>query len=108
MATSPSAAPQSSSMEETQQQHQPTSLQPEAEAAVTSQPASAEQHMPTSTADASEAKQTDEVMEHLTVISECTETSEYTCKSLLRSGAPHPKVVKDKRLVELILCFRLL
>ncbi|KAM4530220.1 uncharacterized protein PAE49_022832 isoform 1-T5 [Odontesthes bonariensis] len=72
MASSPSAAPQSSSMEEPQQ---PAGLQPEPEAAVTSQPASAEQQAPTSTINASEAKQTDEVMEHLTVISECTETS---------------------------------
>lgn len=83
MATIPSAAQESTSMEESQQPDQPVSTQGAGEAdnaAITSQPASAEQQtLPTTT---DEAKQIEEgkAIDHLTVISENMETSKYnTC-----------------------------
>ncbi|XP_070779129.1 trafficking regulator of GLUT4 1 [Enoplosus armatus] len=73
MATSPSAAQPSSSMEESQQPHQPISTQQEGEVtAVTSQPVSAEQQAPPPTADAPDAKQREEGkdLDHLTVMAD--------------------------------------
>ncbi|XP_028268199.1 trafficking regulator of GLUT4 1-like [Parambassis ranga] len=71
MATSPSAAQQSSSMAEPQQPDQPISTQPDREAAVTSQPASAEQTLPS----AMDGHEEGISMDHLTVINDNMETS---------------------------------
>lgn len=83
MATSPSAAQPSSSMEESQPPHQPISTQQDGEAdhaVVTSQPVSSEQQAPPPTTVAPDAKPTEEGMDHLTVISDNMETSKYnTC-----------------------------
>ncbi len=85
MATSPSAAQPTSSMEESQQPDQPVSTQQCDEAshvAITSQPISAEQQALPPTTDAAHAKQTEEDtdVEHLTVIDDSMETSKYhTC-----------------------------
>ncbi|XP_038151178.1 proline-rich transmembrane protein 2 isoform X6 [Cyprinodon tularosa] len=80
MATSPSGAPQSSSMEETHQEEQPTSKQPDKEAfppAATPQASSEEQQTATATTEAPEVRQIEKEksIDHLTVISESTETS---------------------------------
>ncbi|XP_070837907.1 trafficking regulator of GLUT4 1 [Chaetodon trifascialis] len=79
MAASPSTAQPPSSMEESQQPHQPISTQQDGEAdhaAVTSQPVSVDQQVPPPTADAPGAKQTeDKDMDHLTVITDNMETS---------------------------------
>uniref|UniRef100_UPI0037E7B216 trafficking regulator of GLUT4 1 n=1 Tax=Semicossyphus pulcher TaxID=241346 RepID=UPI0037E7B216 len=81
MATSPSAAAQpSSSMEESQQPHQPIGTQQGGEAdqaAVTSQPVSAEQQVPPPTTDAPDGNPTVEGkdMDLLTVINDNMETS---------------------------------
>lgn len=83
MATSPSAALPSSSME-SQQPDQPISAQQDGgeadHVAVTSQPASAEPQTLTTTTGAPEGKQTEEekAMDHLTVINENMETSKYS------------------------------
>lgn len=82
MATSPSVAPQTSSMEEPQQPDQPVRMQPDGEAnhaVIEAPPADSEQQTPPSTMDAPEEKEAEEKgMDHLTVISECTETSEFS------------------------------
>uniref|UniRef100_A0A1A8CSW9 Proline-rich transmembrane protein 2 n=1 Tax=Nothobranchius kadleci TaxID=1051664 RepID=A0A1A8CSW9_NOTKA len=73
MAASSSAAPQSSTMEESQQ---PNNTQPDGGAAqpvVSSQPAGAEQQTVSFTTE--DTKLEDKSMDHLTVISESTETS---------------------------------
>ncbi|XP_051244407.1 trafficking regulator of GLUT4 1 [Dicentrarchus labrax] len=79
MATSPSVAQPSSSMEESQQPDQPISTQHDGQAshaAVTSQPVSAEQQAPAPTTDAPGAKQTvDRDIDHLTVISDNMESN---------------------------------
>ncbi|XP_038564676.1 trafficking regulator of GLUT4 1 [Micropterus salmoides] len=75
MATSPSAAQPSSSMEESHQPQQPINTQQDGEvgqAAVTSQPVSAEQQAPPQTTHAPDAKHTEagKDLDHLTVISD--------------------------------------
>lgn len=77
MATSPSVAQPSSSMEESQQPDQTVTMQQEREAdhiTVTSQPTGAEQRAPTPTSHAPDAKHTEDT-DHLTVISDNMETS---------------------------------
>ena len=79
MASSPSAAQPSSSMEGSQQPDQPISTQHGGAAdrtAVTSQPVSAEQQAPP---DGTRPTEESKDMDHLTVISENMETSKYTC-----------------------------
>ncbi|XP_041833464.1 trafficking regulator of GLUT4 1 [Melanotaenia boesemani] len=92
MATSPSAAPQSSSMEEPQQPDQPISMQPNGDAdpsAITSQPAGVEEQTVTSTTDDPEAEK---VMDHLTVISESTETSNGVAPVMAETSPTAPSV----------------
>lgn len=95
MATSPSTTQQPSNMEEPQQPDQPISTQQDGEAAqtaVTAQPTSSDQEP--STTDAPEAQQTEEgkAMDHLTVISENSETSNGVAPVMADSSPIAPSV----------------
>ncbi|XP_026211394.1 trafficking regulator of GLUT4 1 [Anabas testudineus] len=95
MATSPSAAQESRSMEESQQPEQPVSTQEAGEAdhtAVTSQPASAEQQALPATTDEAEQVEEGKAMDHLTVISENMETSNGIGPVMVDSSPTVPSV----------------
>ncbi|XP_039887752.1 proline-rich transmembrane protein 2 [Simochromis diagramma] len=97
MTTSPSATHQPGNMEEPQQPDQPITMQQNGEAAqtaVTSQPTSSDQQAPPSTTDAPEAQQTEDGkgMDHLTVISENTETSNGIAPVIADSSPIAPSV----------------